>query len=232
MRYICFAIFVAALTLTGCTTTKHAISPQLTFIDQPKIGEEHSTELGETLVQKGKLYTYEGLRLQNTVTAGGGIFKTLTLRGGTLLKKTLFDEDRIYYTTQKLEIYDSMLGTQMVFGGLAVLKDDQKNIIFFSGFTKDFVPEPLPILEKTIITDTEKPNFRQELIYNGRAGDVIKILYREYTGDLLRAPFSQEVQYDLREGITIGFKGARLEVINTNNVKIQYRVISSFPDTL
>ncbi|HJV66199.1 MAG TPA: hypothetical protein VJ550_10730, partial [Geomonas sp.] len=65
-----------------------------------------------------------------------------------------------------------------------------------------------------------------------RSGDTIKILYREYSGDLLRAPFSQDVQYDLKKSSTIGFKGARIEVINATNVKIQYRVLSSFPDRL
>jgi hypothetical protein len=225
-------IVIAALMLTGCTTTKHLIAPQLTIIDQPKVGDEHSSELGETLVQKGKLYTYDGFSLENTVTAGGGIFKTLTLRSGTLLKKTMFDEDRLYYTTDKMEIYDSMLGTQAVFGGLAVNKTDDSDVIFYSGFAKDFVPEPQPILVKKIITDLEKPNFRQELIYNGRSGDTIKILYREHSGDLLRAPFSQDVQYDLKEGSTIGFKGARIEVINATNIKILYRVLNTFPDRL
>lgn len=144
----------------------------------------------------------------------------------------MFDEERFYYTTDSLEIYDSMLGTKMVFGGLSINKMDNKDIIFYSNFLKDFVPEPSPVLNKAIITDVEKPNFRQELIYNGRSGDTIKILYREYTGDLLRAPFSQDIQYDLREGNTIGFKGARLEVIDAANVKIKYRVLSSFPDGL
>ncbi|HJV65191.1 MAG TPA: hypothetical protein VJ550_05635, partial [Geomonas sp.] len=150
-------IIIVAMILTGCTTTKHVIAPQLTVIDQPQIGKEHSSELGETLVQKGKLYTYEGFSLVNTVSAGGGFFKTLTLRSGTLLKKTMFDEDRLYYTTDKMEIYDSMLGTQMVLGGLAINKSDDKDIIFYSGFAKDFIPEPSPILNKTVITDLEKP---------------------------------------------------------------------------
>ena len=231
-RFICSMIFIAAVMLCGCTTTKHVIAPQLTIINQPTIGEEHTSELGETLVQKGKLYRYEGFQLENTVSAGGGIFKTLTLRTGTLLKESMFDEERLYYTTDKLEIYDSMLGTKMVFGGLSINKSNNKDIIFYCDFLKDFAPEPSPILNRATITDIEKPNFRQELIYNGRSGDTIKILYREYTGDLLRAPFSQEVQYDLREGNTVGFKGARLEIIDATNVKIKYRVLNSFPDRL
>jgi hypothetical protein len=228
---ICTSLFFVVVMLSGCTTTKHYISPQLTIIDQPNIGEVHSAELGETLVQKGKVYSYDGFKLENTVSAGGGIFKTLTLKQGTLLKGNMFDDDRLYYTTDKLEIYDSMIGTKLVYGGLSINKVN-KDIIFYSSFAKDFVPVPLPILSKATIYDIEKPNFRQELIYNGRSGDTIRILYREYIGDFLRAPFSQDVQYDLREGNVVGFKGARLEIVEATNIKIKYRVLSSFPDRM
>ena len=229
-KNIQYLIFIVVISISGCSTAKNIIPFQLTYINKPNIGDEHTSELGETLVQKGKLYRYDGFQLENTVTGGGGMFKTLTLRAGTLLRESMFDDERIYYTTDKLEIYDSMLGTKMAFGGLSISKTDKKDILFYSSFFKDFAPEPLPNLTKAIITDFEKPNYRQELIYNGRSGDAIKILYREYAGDMLRAPFSQDVQYDLREGKAIGFKGARIEVIDASNVKIKYRVLSSFPD--
>lgn len=60
---------------------------------------------------------------------------------------------------------------------------------------------------------------------------MFKFLYREYTSDILRTPFSQEVQYDLKDGAVIEFKGARIEVLDATNTKIKYRVDSSFPDS-
>jgi hypothetical protein len=66
------------------------------------------------------------------------------------------------------------------------------------------------------------------LIYNGRAGDQVKMLYREFTDDLIRGDFSQEVQYDLREGAEIGFKGARIVIVEATNQKLRYHVARSF----
>ena len=44
----------------------------------------------------------------------------------------------------------------------------------------------------------------------------------------MRAPFTQEIQYDLKEGNIIGFKGARLEIIESSNSSITYKVLKMF----
>lgn len=71
-------------------------------------------------------------------------------------------------------------------------------------------------------------SFRQEFIYNGKSGDTLKFLYRELKDSYLRTPFTQEVSYDIKEGNPIGFKGARLEVIEATNYKIKYKLIKKF----
>jgi hypothetical protein len=76
--------------------------------------------------------------------------------------------------------------------------------------------------------DISRPYFKQELIYNGRVGNYIKFMYREISGNTMRAPFTQEVQYDLLEGNIIGFKGARIEIISSTNNLIKYKVIKMF----
>jgi hypothetical protein len=82
---------------------------------------------------------------------------------------------------------------------------------------------------KTTVADQLLPgSFRQELIYNGRTGETVKFLYREIKDSYLRAPFTQEVTYDLKEGDVIGFKGARLKVIKATNTKIKYSITKTF----
>ena len=44
-----------------------------------------------------------------------------------------------------------------------------------------------------------------------------------------RPAFNQDVQYDLSEGKTIGFKGARVEIVEATNTNIRYRVLAHFP---
>ena len=83
----------------------------------------------------------------------------------------------------------------------------------------------LAIVEKVVTSQT---NFVQELIYNGRSGDTLKFIYRELANDMLRAAFTQDVQYDLSQSREIGFKNVRLEVIEASNTSITYKMLSNF----
>jgi len=68
----------------------------------------------------------------------------------------------------------------------------------------------------------------QQLIYNGRTGESVKFLYREFKGDIARAPFQQNITYDLKIGEVIGFKGARFKILKADNVSLEYEVIKHF----
>ena len=56
----------------------------------------------------------------------------------------------------------------------------------------------------------------------------MKFVYREFSGDLARPAFTQEIQYDFDQSNTIGFKGLQLEVIEATNTKIVFKVINNF----
>jgi hypothetical protein len=73
-----------------------------------------------------------------------------------------------------------------------------------------------------------KSNFQQALLYTGKEGNVIKMTYREYSGNLSNLAFTVDVTYDLSESKTISFRGAKLEVIEATNTSIKYRVINNF----
>ncbi|MFT5848467.1 MAG: hypothetical protein ACI902_002540 [Psychroserpens sp.] len=45
---------------------------------------------------------------------------------------------------------------------------------------------------------------------------------------MIRPAFNQDLSYDLNEGKIIGFKGLRIEVINTSNIGIEYKVQKYF----
>ena len=88
-----------------------------------------------------------------------------------------------------------------------------------------FAPGAVTEVEKEVKDAT---NVKLELIYNGRIGDAIKFIYREFNDGLARPSFTQEIQYDLSRSSIIGFKEARLEVIKATNTEIEYRVKRHF----
>lgn len=75
-------------------------------------------------------------------------------------------------------------------------------------------------------------SFQQTLIYSGKVGNKINIGYREFSGSIARPAFNNNVEYDLSESTTIGYKGAQLEIIEATNQYIKYRVIKNFNSAL
>ncbi len=45
---------------------------------------------------------------------------------------------------------------------------------------------------------------------------------------MARPSFTQELVYDINESNIIGFRGLRIEVLNTTNTNIEYRILSYF----
>src|SRR5690625_5596064 len=71
-------------------------------------------------------------------------------------------------------------------------------------------------------------NFVQEFLYNGKSGNTLKFSYREFNNDLIRPAFTQELQYDISESDTIGFKSLRIQILNATNTEVEYRLLNSF----
>jgi hypothetical protein len=72
--------------------------------------------------------------------------------------------------------------------------------------------------------------FRQELLYEGRDENTIRVLYRQYLDSLIRPAFQQELTYTLDDAghTRARFRDAVLEVESADNESIRYRVISGF----
>ncbi len=78
------------------------------------------------------------------------------------------------------------------------------------------------------VSNNSASGFQQTLIYSGRIGDQLKISYREFSDNMARAAFSNEVYYDLGESNIIGYQGAKIEVLEATNTAIKYKVLSNF----
>jgi hypothetical protein len=84
---------------------------------------------------------------------------------------------------------------------------------------RDFEREQRPIASQDA--------FQQTLLYSGRVGDRINISYREFSGNVARPAFTNDVEYDLSDSNEIGYRGAVLEILEATNTSITYRVIRS-----
>lgn len=72
--------------------------------------------------------------------------------------------------------------------------------------------------------------FKSELIYLGRSDNVIKLRYLDYTDDLAKPSYTQELNYTLdpKAATEITFRDARLRILQADNQLIRYDILSSF----
>ncbi|EIN5961692.1 hypothetical protein O1D25_001489 [Vibrio cholerae] len=76
----------------------------------------------------------------------------------------------------------------------------------------------------------EQDDFKYVALYQGKAGNKIKISFREFKGDMARPAFTQDIEYELDENgeAIIGFKGLRIKVHQATNLNIDYTVINDY----
>lgn len=230
MRVLMMAL--AGVALSGCASAQ-MVSPSLSLIDRPDLGTQARVELGETLLEKSRLSTYEGLILENELQWGDGLLlKKFTLSPGPL-RARMRDARFTYYFSDAMTAKDAITGTSPYQGGGLCQAHDG------SGPIKGFVVagrcalnwNTTPQVRATQIHDQNSPARRQELIYNGRVGDSLRLLYREYSSEPMQPPLSQDLHYDLTASAVIGFRGVRIEVVEASNTHLTYRVLTSFPET-
>ena len=242
VRLSFFAVLGLALAIVGggCVSLTPS-APTLSYRDFPNEGTESTVEIGSPLVYKSKVLEFDGIVLpEPLMVQGSGLNKgsRFQFESGEFIA-TASDSTRIYFYA-----VDQTKAKEIAFGdsGEFRLKNSRIGISenrttgAFEAFhsvngvvvTRAPIPQETR-LERAKLSQSDAAGFRQELLYNGKSGDMIKVLYREFRNDMARPAFSQELTYDLSESDIIGFQGVRIRVLKTSNVEITYSVLQHFP---
>lgn len=221
------ALLLATLTisLSGCVTVAGNYRPATTDISEPPLGVIATANVGDTLLRQGRLALHDAIFLRQDVDVG--TFGAYTLRRGYYLR---IGEDA------QSEFYQPGRSD----GGGAIVKaalaDPPKAVQAYKGDNRLCVVTVFNVstctsqaeFERTTRPAATAHSFQQTLIYSGRVGARIRVGYREYSNNLARPAFNNDVEYDLKDSTVIGYKGARIEVLEATNEYIKYRVIRNF----
>ncbi|WP_392354776.1 hypothetical protein V8F63_05995 [Brevundimonas sp. LF-1] len=226
MRVWMIGVMVGGL-VSGCASTQ-TIPPQIEQIDQPALGAVAAIEVGEAAVATGRGRSLPGLALANELSWGDGVLrKRFTVAPGRLAARQS-DARHIYYFSDRMTARDPLFGmAPYASGGLCRAKDG-------SGPVRGFITpgqcvltwNATPQVRDIRIEEADEGARRRELIYHGRADGKVRFLYRETMGD--SAPQTQSLDYDLAHSAVIGFRGARLEVLEADNTRLRYRLLAPF----
>lgn len=211
--YLAFVL----ISISGCVSVKYNGSDTAsTLIDRPEIGQVVVASLGDPLLEKGIIVEEKVLEVYKTI--GGALYTIPALK----YPQIGHDEKYDFYSAQgviKGDLADpiSALSLDKTTNNELCVVTTFGNLVCYQGDYK-----------RTTRISEHGTSFRQTLLYSGRVGDKLKISYREFSNDIARPAFNNEVEYDFSTSKTIGYKDAILEVINADNNSITYKVIRNF----
>lgn len=186
-----------------------------------------SSETGEAVVSAGVIIIHDAINIVETFEVKLGFYRVEHSKGRDYPFVSTKKGYRIYYSEN--------VRKGGVYWGIGVNINNPEIIIptQSNSFNTSLIKKPKHRIKKEKIQKTEIVNlcdncYKQELIYSGQVGDVVKFSYREFIGDIARPSFYQELEYDVSKNNVIGFKGLRLKILETSNTEIKYEVIEDF----
>jgi hypothetical protein len=223
-------IAVLFLLVSGCASTPTQYYPATSIVKFPEEGAVGRSELGDTLIGHSIRQEYDALVIEDSREYSVCLYK-VRIQDQTAYAASLSPIGKpIFHANLQMS---SIYTTGFVPAGYARIEESEKSATGFiftpivtggCGGAQEFSNS----YQRKKATKVDKPGFSQELIYNGRVGNYVKFIYREFSGDMARSAFTQEVQYDLDVSNFVGFKGVRIEIVEATNSEIIYKVVNHF----
>lgn len=226
MRFIAPILALAVCLIgPGCVSPQANYVPHTRDISFPPIGEVVIAEVGDELVKQGTYVEQDAIYVSTPVK----ISWAYVIEEGNYIKKG-DDGDREYFAPN----YHGSNPGQITKAALAdpwqyVSYNGNKDMLgMVTVFNVNITNNAGGCVTRKKIPSTSANSFQQTLIYSGCKNDIVTLGYREFSNNNARPAFNNDVEYDLKMSKTIGYKGARVEVIEADNEKIIYKVLSNF----
>lgn len=214
---------VVSLVLVGCASPAYNYQATPKHVSKPPLNTVNTAYVGDKMLEQGIFVDREVLSVPSntklnfayTLTTGyyqktgqneqGSYYLPLNNipNGGMVQKNVLADPFKVVMLG-----VDGKLCVVTVFNAKSCGGDHQA--------------------QQTTIGVASDNSFQQTLIYSGKVGNKINVGYREFSSNLARPAFNNDVEYDLNQSKQIGYKGALLEVVDANNQNITYKVLRNF----
>lgn len=225
MKKIAFTIVLVGL-MTGCVSPKYNYQPKTEMVSRPPVGEETTAYIGDALLQQGKTVEQDAIMVGEFVKFG--LLSAYTMTSGFYVKTGEDNNGSYYAPVNNISGGGSVQKTALADPFKAVFLKKNGEICVVSVFNLSICNSNIKTITSQMIQVPMSDSFQQTLIYNGRVGNKINVGYREFSNDLARPAFSNNVEYDLSESKEIGYKGALLSIVEATNQFIKYKVIRNF----
>lgn len=216
----------AAALLAGCASPKYNYMPDTKQISEPEVGAVVTAQVGDILVRQGTLAEQEVLQVAGDHSLG--LLGSYSIVGG-VFTKTGEDADSNYYATNSNLTGAGRLDRSAFADPTKAVQayKNTRKLCGISVFNAAVCTTNAEYrFDKVPVASTNA--FQQSLIYSGKVGNRVRIGYREFSGNLARPAFNNEAEYDLGESKVIGYKGARLEILEATNEYLRFKLLANF----
>jgi hypothetical protein len=213
-------ILTAMIMLAGCASVQ-TIAPEYQTGKFPKLNVEATVNVGQVMVGEHDYLSQDRAILRGSLNGSFWMGRNAAVAGNSLVA-VMSSGQKVYC---------------MPPGGLGspCVKDTHGDGFFDKAFTMNAYG--MLVNESNIdpvgyrqANQTIEDGFKYELIYQGRDSSVVRIAYREYTDNLAKPAFSQELTYTLEPGVDtpVRFRDVSLTIHEADNNQIVYTVQSGF----
>lgn len=218
---------LACVLLYSCATPIKPISLQHRNSINVELNTVMSAEIGEKLIEKGEEDYQDAYQIINSPNFSGTMIP-FPYKNGDVLPLSGETKEWLLYYGSSLSI-----GSMSYTAGIAKSKSNENIVKPFFNSQNGFITKDVKgfeVKETIYVNPRCQDCYKKEFVYNGKTSNSVKFIYREYINDMARPAFNQELNYDLNESSTVGFKGLRIEIIKATNTNIQYKVLSQFAE--
>jgi len=225
-KHFIFLCLSAVLLLQGCASQKFNYRPVLVDVSEPEINVVSQRTVGEEMLKQGKFTVLDMLKVETSIRVSRGY----TVEPG-LFRFTGSDETANYYQIGGMGEESGTISKAFLadhYKSLMLKRDPQELCVItvFNAYVcTEEVNQAVMLVQRPTLFEN---SLQQTLVYNGRVGNKISIGYREFSNNVARPAFSNNVEYDIYDSKIIGYKSAEIEVLEATNRYIKYRVIKNF----
>lgn len=192
----------------------------------PAVGEASSASVGSPMMEEYRYSGVEGVIIDQAVSANWGSAERVDLPAGAGL--FIIREKRLK-ACQTRQTFSHLPGAPSIWSNCLVDTDDDgrfdKVIYSSDGFSKTVDPAAPYHRGIVEVSGDGGENFRRVLIYSGVSGGALRLSYREFSNDMARPAFTEELTIPLGNTFPqeIAVKNYRFSIEAIDGIGIHYK---------
>jgi hypothetical protein len=208
-------------------TTATAQTAERKIGQKPEPGVEATATVGSALLERYNMVAVSTPRLRDDLEVGLGIQGKVVVPSGAVLRVERASPLKACTVAQDTYV-DHFTGPR----GAACLYDNDMDGTFDQASAEAVLLTKKKIKPPAAYTMTDAPAaagsdyFRQTLTYLGAAGGVLRLSYREFSHDMARPAFTEELSYPVAAAYpqTLTWRDTKITLLGLDNDGLRYRV--------